>query len=119
MTFSALPQIGNAVGAWAQTLEFVVVGQEVIDHRVVERFYPRKGRGTRIPLRPQELQAKPEGQRAWRWEQIFTTPSIALDVNDIISFGLPTEGTRYRVMSKADYSQFGFIQYEVVQDYQE
>lgn len=117
MTAAGLPNMMSAVNAWAQTLQFVVVGRETIDCKTVETYLPRRGRGMRVPMTAQQLQIKPEGHRAWKWERITCTPSIQLEVNDIIIFGLPSSDTRYRVMAKTDYREYGFIEYEIVQDY--
>jgi hypothetical protein len=119
MTAAGLPNMMPAVNAWAQTLQFVVVGRESVDFKTVETYSPIKGRGMRVPMTAQQLQIKPEGQRAWKWERIFCSPSIQLEVNDIIIFGLNSKETRYRVMAKTDYSEYGYLEYEIVQDFTE
>ena len=105
----ALPQMGSAVAAWMQPLEFVLVGKEVVDHLVTETYINKRSFGVRAPLKPQELALKPEGQRAWRWEQIHALPTLQLAVDDIIIFS----DFRYRVMSKQNFSEYGYILYDI------
>lgn len=111
----ALPNLSAAVGAWAQKLQFVVVGKRLVDGLVEETYTTKSSRGTRAPLNQQRLEMKPEGQRHWKWEIIHATPSLMLEVDDIIEFG--SKRTRYRVMSRNDFAEYGFIEYEIVEDY--
>lgn len=112
----ALPNMMMAVNAWAQKLHFVVVSKTIVNGLVEETYSARKSRGTRAPLNPQRLEMKPEGQRHWKWEVIHASPTMQVEVDDIIIFG--QNETRYRVMAKADYSEYGYVEYEIVQDYQ-
>jgi len=105
----ALPQMGQAVAAWMQPLEFTLVGKEIVDHLVVETYISKRSFGVRAPLRPQELALKPEGQRAWRWEQIHALPGLGLAIDDIVVFS----DTRYRVMSKQNFSEYGYVLYDI------
>jgi hypothetical protein len=109
----AFPNLASAVAAWMQPLEFVLVGKEMVDHILTETYITKRTFGVRAPLKPQELALKPEGQRAWRWEKIHALPSLKLNVDDIIKFG----ELRYRVMGKADYSEYGYLEYEIAEGF--
>ena len=68
------------------------------------------------PLRDEQLQFKPEGQRSWSWYWIHAKAgTLNLQTQDKIIF----QGKRYKVMSVKDYSLNGYIEYQVVLDYQE
>ena len=110
----ALPNLESALGAWAQPLTFVEVVKELRDFKEVETYQARKTRGVRSPLRPQELALKPEGQRAWKWEKIHASPTLQLKIDAIIVFN----DRRYRVMSKNDYAEYGYVEYDIVEDFQ-
>jgi hypothetical protein len=111
----ALPDISSAINAWSQKLEFMLVGKEIQDYETVEVLYPKKARGVRQPMKPQDLEMKPAGERAWKWETIHATPSLLLNVDDIVVF----DHVRYRVMAKKDYAQYGYVEYDICQDYQQ
>lgn len=111
---TSFPNMAGAIKAWMQPLVFVEVCKSQDEQFLtVESYVPRKAFGIRVPLKPQELMFKPEGQRAWKWEQIFSTPSLVLGIDAIIEF----EKRRYRVMSKTDYSQYGYVIYDICQDF--
>jgi len=69
-----------------------------------------------VPLNPQKLLSKPEGQRAWIWKMVHCDVSLELNLNDIV---IDTDSQKYRVMAKSDYSQAGYYRYELAQDYKE
>jgi hypothetical protein len=59
---------------------------------------------------------KPEGQRKWNSETVYADNSLDLKVDDIIIFGC-ISGQRFRVISKTDYNQYGYVEYSVLSDY--
>jgi hypothetical protein len=69
----------------------------------------------RIPS-GQELVIKPEGQRSWNKETIYTDNSLKLDVDDIIYFE-STETERFRITNKIDYSLYGYMEYSILSDF--
>ena len=109
-----LPNVSGAVSAWGGVIDFVLVGKRQVDFKTVEALYQRTTYGTRQPLSAQAVAIKPEGQRAWRWEVLHIAPPAPFGLDDIVIF----DEVRYRVMSKKDYSKFGYLAYEIAQDYQ-
>lgn len=59
-------------------------------------------------VHPRALLVKPEGQRQWKWWDMWCTEKLELDweLQDY-------EGTRFRVMSRANWSQAGYWHYEL------
>lgn len=57
---------------------------------------------------------KPIGERDWQWESIHAFPTLQLQPDDIITF----DDVDYRVMNKSDYKEYGYVVYEIVQDYE-
>jgi len=96
-----------------QRLTFTKVTKTVVDFEVVETEDPRFAMGVRQPLSAQKLMMKPEGQRSWKWEMIHSTPELVLSVDEVIVFGR----TRYRVMEKFDWKEYGYVEYHIVQDF--
>jgi len=111
----ALPNLNNAVMAWAQQLEFVVVSKTVEDFEVVEEYFTYCVLGTKQPLSPQKLAIKPEGQREWKWYQLHLSPQAQIKIDDLIRFGAEDQ---YRVMAKSDYSEYGYCYYEIAQGFE-
>lgn len=110
----ALPNLANAVMAWSQQLEFVVVSKSIENAEVVESYLTYCVLGTKQPLSPQKMAIKPEGQRSWKWYQLHLTATVSIQIDDIIRFGGEDE---YRVMAKSDFSEYGYIYYEIAQGF--
>lgn len=114
---SGLPQMSGAFSGWKTGLELVRVKQRIENGFVVDSREKFVYTGVVQPLSPKLLNLKPEGLRAFEWLQIHAqvgTLTLNLDVNDIIE----RKGKRYKVMGKLDYSDMGFFEYHVVEDYQ-
>ena len=68
------------------------------------------------PLKDEDLQFKPEGQRSWEWIWIHAkSGTLNLQTADKVVFN----NKRYKVMSVKDYSLNGFIEYQLVRDFEE
>jgi hypothetical protein len=108
-----LPNMSSAVMAWMQSMRASIVRSVLQEFETQERLYPVDFRGVRVPFKAQQLDKKPEGQRAWRWEVLYATPELVLQPNDVIQFNC----VRYRVDAKLDYSEYGYCEYHIVQDF--
>jgi len=111
----ALPNLFNAVLAWAQPLNFVLVSKTVQDFQVSEEQISYCVMGTKQPLSPQRLAIKPEGQRDWKWYQLHLPPNPKINIDDIIRFDA---NDQYRVMAKSDFTEYGYVYYEIVQGFE-
>lgn len=108
-----VPDVSGAMMDWFQSMVFEPVGKVVQGFQVVETGEPVSFRGVIQPLSPRKLELKPEGQRAWTWLMLHAEPVLALEVDDVVVY----LGVQTRVMAKTDYSLYGYIQYELVQDW--
>lgn len=111
----ALPNLSNAVRAWSQRLEFVVVSKDIENFEINENYIVRRVLGTKQPLKAQTLAIKPEGQRSWKWFELHLTPQVTINVDDLILFGGKDQ---YRVMAKEDFSEYGYVRYEIAQGFE-
>lgn len=109
----SIPDVGSALLDWFQPMVFGIVTKSTQGFQVVETVVNVNFMGVIQPLTTQRLLLKPEGQRAWKWYWVHADPSLELDVDAVISY----ESEQYRVMAKKDYDIYGYVEYELCQDY--
>ena len=113
---SGMPNMAETLTGWEIPLTLVKVTQSIIDGDSVKTEILINFLGVWQPLRDEQLQFKPEGQRSWEWIWIHAkSGSLNLSTQDKVIFN----DKRYKVMSVKDYSLNGFIEYELVRDYEE
>lgn len=108
-----LPNVQDAMTSWFQVLTFTKIKKEIVNFQLVETSESTTFCGVRQPFTAQQLSMKPDGQRNWKWETIHAFPNLILKPDDVIVFS----GCVYRVMQKTDYKEYGYIEYQIVQDY--
>ena len=111
---SVLPSLRSTIAGWFQPLILSRVTKTIVDREVKEVARVQQCFGVIQPFSPRQLTIKPEGQRSWIWKMLHTTPDVNLNPDEEFTI----RGTRYRVMSQNGYDEYGYIQYELVQDYQ-
>lgn len=110
-----MPQMNTTLNGWQVPLTLVRVVQNVVEGDLVTTEQKFSFFGVWQPLKDVRLDAKPEGQRAWEWIWLHAeASSLNLNVADKVIFN----GKRYKVMLKKDYSLNGFVEYEMVRDFE-
>lgn len=110
-----LPQMTNTLNGWEVPLTLKRIKQSIIDGDSVKTEEIINFQGVFQPLRDDQLQFKPEGQRSWSWYWIHAKAgTLNLQTQDKIEFN----NIRYKVMSVKDYSLYGYIEYQVILDYE-
>ena len=113
---NGLPQMGSTLNGWEVPLTLVKVTQAVVDGDVVKTEQNIDFLGCWQPLRDEELQFKPENQRSWSWYWIHAkSGTLNLQTQDKIIF----LHKRFKVMGVKDYSLYGYIEYQIIRDYEE
>ena len=113
---SGMPQMDTALIGWESQLTLTKITQSIVKGLVVKTEQRIDFIGVWQPLRDEELQFKPEGQRSWSWYWIHAKAgTLNLQTQDKIIFN----DKQYKVMEVKDYSLNGFIEYQVVLDYKE
>lgn len=113
---NGMPQMRETLTGWEVPITLQRVIQNVVNGFAVEITKEVTFQGTFQPMSSEELQFKAEGQRSWQWCWIHAKAgTLNLQTADKIIFN----GKRYKVMEVKDYSLNGFIEYQVVLDYQQ
>ena len=109
-----MPTMRSTIMGWFRPLNLTRVIKQTVDFETKEVEIPLPAQGTWQPLSHAQLVIKPEGERAWQWFEIHSTPDLRLEPDDVIF----RDGAPYRVMAQGSYDDNGFISYHVVNDYQ-
>jgi hypothetical protein len=108
-----VPDVSGALTDWFQPMTFTLVTKTVVGFQLVEGAEPITFRGILQPFTPRQLMLKPEGQRAWSWFTLHADPVLTLKVDDVVLY----LGVQTRVMSRSDFTLYGYIEYHLVQDW--
>lgn len=108
-----VPDVSGAMTDWFQPMVFMPVTKTVQGFQAVEEGTPINFRGVIQPLSGRRLELKPEGQRAWTWLLLHSDPSLTLEVDEVVTY----LGVQTRVMSQKPYQIYGYVEYELVQDW--
>ncbi len=108
-----VPDVSGALLNWFQKMTFTIISKSIVNFKNVEVSTESSFRGVIQPFTPQQLKILQEGQRAWKWHKIHADPSLSLKPDDKVVYLSQT----YRVMSKTDYTIYGYIEYDVIEDY--
>lgn len=109
-----VPNMGGALLDWFQPMVFVRVTKTDIGYQVSETAEQLRFQGVIQPLSGKRMMLKPEGQRGWNWQLLHASPSLTLDIDEVVLY----LGVQTRIMSRKDYLIYGFVEYEIVQDWE-
>lgn len=114
-SLSGMPQMRDTLTGWEEPLTLVKVIQDIVEGDAVFTEQQINFMGCWQPLRDEELQFKPEGQRSWEWIWIHAKAgTLNLQTADKVIFN----DKRYKVMSVKDYSLNGFVEYQLIRDFE-
>jgi hypothetical protein len=106
-----LPLMADAFSGLTQQIQFAIINSNQDNFDIVETIKTvNYFQGSLQPLHPRMLLIKPEGERRWKWWQLWTHQEIPVG-----NYIRDTQGLQYKVMSKSDWSQAGYQEYQIVQ----
>lgn len=107
--------MSNTLIGWEVPLSLQKIKQSIVDGDAVKTEETIQFQGVFQPFREEQLQSKPEGQRSWSWYWIHAKAgTLNLTTQDKIIFN----NVRYKVMAVKDYTLYGYIEYQVVRDFE-
>ena len=110
------PQMAHVLDGWETQLTLVKVTQNVVEGDLVTDETNITVQGVIQPLKTEQLLAKPENMRSWQWLWIHAkSGSLNLQTGDKIRWN----NKLFKVMGVKDYSLNGFVEYEIVEDFQQ
>ncbi len=108
-----LPDVSGAMLDYFQQMTFGVVTKTVMNFQVVETMLEVSFQGVLQPQSARQISYKPEGQRGWKWFMLHAEPALVLDLDQVVKY----LGVQYRVKAQSDYRLYGYVQYELVDDF--
>lgn len=108
-----VPDVGDALLDWFQPMVFTTLVKSVDGFQNVETPTDVNFMGVWQPMSMRRLAMKPEGQRSWKWFTVHAQPSLVLEPDEIVTY----LGEQYRVMAHKDYKLYGYVEYELVNDF--
>ncbi len=111
---TSVPSMRGALRGWTRPITITLIRKQLVNYEAKEgNAIQIQTTGVLQPLSAEKLELKPEGERSWVWKQLHCAyPEMQTD-NVAIIFGV-----RYRVMAKTSFADYGFVKYELVEDFQ-
>lgn len=108
-----VPDVSNGVMDLMQNVRVGIMQKVNTNGYTSEIPVYSKSMATKIPFSARQLEIKPEGQRSWAWYRLLMLTNITLKTDDRFVM----DGVKYRVMRTSNYSEYGYNEYDVVEDY--
>ena len=109
----SLPHVGIALHGWMQLMTFNLICKQNIEGRTQEIKSVITTHAVRQPFTAEQLAKMNRGQRSWQREMLHALPDLQMNTDDQVTFF----GTTYRVEEKISWPEYGYIQYNLVEDY--
>ncbi len=112
-----VPDVSGGINNYFRPLIFQKITKETVNGQLVETQNQVETVGFLTPGK-RNLRMETFGQRKWNVWTLFTIPNVVLKLDDrIVIVNLVKGDTPYRVLGKQDFSESGYIAYDLVEDY--
>ena len=108
-----LPNVSDVIVSWFQPMTFKFLTDNIVDFENEPITVEVRSEGVIQPFTSKDLMAKPEGQRSWAWNMLHCLPDVVLKVGEYVLI----DDVKYRVMKCTDYSDYGYLEYDVVESF--
>lgn len=110
----SLPNMSETIKSWFLNISFEYVTRTMQGAEWVESEpITINTKGVVRPPSEQDLKILPEGAWAWEWLQLHCLPDVLLETNQFVTY----DNKKYKVMSKKDYSKYGYVRYTLLEAY--
>ena len=107
-----IPNVADALNGFMQSLEVRLIKKTMVDGEMVETGQLPvviRINGCLQPMPGRNLLVKPEGQRQWKWWELYTAEDIPLDSEVVDPYGVGL-----RVMQRGNWMA-GYFKYELAE----
>lgn len=108
-----VPNMSATLNDWLQSITFTQVTKANVGFQVTETPLDISFFGVIQPFTPEQLNILPLGERSWQWYWLHAQIPCSLDPDDVGTW----LGLQMRVMTKKNYSLYGYYEYTLVEDY--
>ena len=108
-----MPNMRGAVIGLFRPLEITVITTSIVKGLSQEVRKTYASAGTLQPMKARAVMLKPEGDRTLKWFVLHAGREIQLKPNDVVV----RKGVPYRVMAVWPWEDYGFMKYELTEDY--
>lgn len=108
-----LPNMETAILDYFQPMTFTTIVKTITAYSVVETPTNVDFKGVWQPLTPEQLMIRPWGQRGWPTFILHSDTTLQLSIDDVVTY----KSVQYRVRARADFKLYGYMYYEIEQDY--
>ena len=109
-----LPDMTPGIEMFFQKITIEIVIKHNHKGILEEETSTHRTMGVRISQTGQQLAMHPEGQRNWKYSNLFMLPEPKLRVDDVVRI----QGVKYRVMNRKNNSEYSCVEYELLEDYE-
>lgn len=107
-----LPNVQGVIDSFLQPVRVGFVTKQIVRGKQQEVTVWKTVRGMRQAM-SERLAVMKEGERSWRWHVFYFSPDVVLATDDEIVF----QNTKFRIMEKTDWAQYGYLQYNAIESY--
>lgn len=109
-----LPNMSTTLNGWEVSILADYVKQEWVNGEITNISYTKAIQGVLQPLKPEDIELKPEGERNWNWNQIHVKSGYdLLRVAQIVKIN----NIPYKIMAVKNYELYGYVEYHAIRDY--
>lgn len=109
----SLPDVSQSLKNWFQPMTLVLLKKEFISYRIESTETRIETKGVIQPI-GEDLKIMETGERSFPLYKLHIEPDVLMNVGDRVIY----LDIKYKVLSRRDYRQYGFLEYDLVEDFQ-
>lgn len=116
-TATAVPDVSGGILNYFKPIILIQVTTDIVRFNAAPSLKRINSQGMVQSFSGRQLALKPEGERAWLWNMLFTLPGVTLVAGDQVEIPASPAARNFRVMKSVGDADYGYLQYEVVENY--